>query len=206
MIKVAITGGIGTGKTTISSMFSDKGIPVFNSDEIAKEIMNTDSLLKNEIVTAFGDKVYDKNKLNKEYLSDVVFNNEILLKKINSIVHPYVAEEFNSWIQEQNSKYIIYESAIIFENQAEDFFDKIICVTASEEEVISRIMKRNDFSVDKKPQKDDLKFENILIDKTSADMLKGSEVDYVSELIGNSFKISNPKSKSSCGCGVSFSL
>ena len=63
-----------------------------------------------------------------------------------------------------------------------------------------------DFSVDKKTQEDDLKFENILIDKTSADMLKGSEVDYVSELIGNSFKISNPKSKSSCGCGVSFSL
>ena len=63
-----------------------------------------------------------------------------------------------------------------------------------------------DFSFDKKPQEDDLKFENILIDKTSADMLKGSEVDYVSELIGNSFKISNPKSKSSCGCGVSFSL
>ena len=63
-----------------------------------------------------------------------------------------------------------------------------------------------DFSVDKKPQEDDLKFENILIDKTSADMLKGSEVDYVSELIGNSFKILNPKSKSSCGCGVSFSL
>ena len=63
-----------------------------------------------------------------------------------------------------------------------------------------------DFSVDKKPQEDDLKFENILIDKTSADMLKGSEVDYVSELIGNSFKISNPKSKSSCGCGGSFSF
>ena len=63
-----------------------------------------------------------------------------------------------------------------------------------------------DFSVDKKAQEDDLKFENILIDKTSADMLKGSEVDYVSELIGDSFKISNPKSKSSCGCGVSFSL
>ena len=63
-----------------------------------------------------------------------------------------------------------------------------------------------DFSVDKNPQEDDLKFENILIDKTSADMLKGSEVDYVSELIGESFKISNPQTKSSCGCGVSFSL
>jgi len=185
MIKVAITGGIGTGKTTISNMFSDKGVPVFNSDEIAKEIMNTNSLLKNEIVTAFGDKAYDKNKLNKEYLSDVIFNNETLLKKINSIVHPYVAEEFNSWIQEQNSKYIIYESAIIFENQAEDFFDKIICVTASEEEVISRIMKRNDFSVDKiksiinkqlpndaKVQKSDYVIENINISKLSDKVLE----------------------------------
>ncbi len=185
MIKVAITGGIGTGKTTISSMFADKGIPVFNSDEIAKEIMNTNSLLKNEIVTAFGDKAYDKNKLNKEYLSDVIFNNETLLKKINSIVHPYVADEFNSWIQEQDSKYIIYESAIIFENQAEDSFDKIICVTASEEEVISRIMKRNDFSVDKiksiinkqlpndaKVQKSDYVIESMNISKLSDKVLE----------------------------------
>ena len=185
MIKVAITGGIGTGKTTISSMFADKGIPVFNSDEIAKEIMNTNSLLKNEIVTAFGDKVYDKNRLNKEYLSDAIFNNETLLKKINAIVHPYVADEFNSWIEEQDSKYIIYESAIIFENQAEDFFDKIICVTASEEEVISRIMKRNDFSVDKiksiinkqlpndaKVQKSDYVIESMNISKLSDKVLE----------------------------------
>ena len=185
MIKVAITGGIGTGKTTISSMFADKGIPVFNSDEIAKEIMNTNSLLKNEIVTAFGDKVYDKNRLNKEYLSDAIFNNETLLKKINAIVHPYVADEFNSWIEEQDSKYIIYESAIIFENQVEDFFDKIICVTASEEDVISRVMKRNNFSVDKiksiinkqlpndaKIQKSDYVIENINISKLSDKVLE----------------------------------
>ncbi len=185
MIKVAITGGIGTGKTTISNMFLDKGVPVFNSDEIAKEIMNTNSLLKNEIVTAFGDKVYDKNRLNKEYLSDAIFNNETLLKKINAIVHPYVADEFNSWIEEQDSKYIIYESAIIFENQVEDFFDKIICVTASEEDVISRVMKRNNFSVDKiksiinkqlpndaKIQKSDYVIENINISKLSDKVLE----------------------------------
>ena len=185
MIKVAITGGIGTGKTTISSMFAEKGVPVFNSDEIAKEIMNTNSLLKNEIVTAFGDKVYDKNRLNKEYLSDAIFNNETLLKKINAIVHPYVADEFNSWIKEQDSKYIIYESAIIFENQVEDFFDKIICVTASEEDVISRVMKRSNFSVDKiksiinkqlpndaKIQKSDYVIENINISKLSDKVLE----------------------------------
>ena len=107
------------------------------------------------------------------------------MTKINSIVHPYVADEFNSWIQEQDSKYIIYESAIIFENQAEDFFDKIICVTASEEEVISRIMKRNDFSVDKiksiinkqlpndaKVQKSDYVIESMNISKLSDKVLE----------------------------------
>ncbi|HJN53755.1 MAG TPA: dephospho-CoA kinase [Flavobacteriaceae bacterium] len=185
MIKVAITGGIGTGKTTISSMFADKGIPVFNSDEIAKEIMNTNSLLKNKIITVFGDKAYDKNRLNKEYLSDAIFNNETLLKKINSIVHPCVAEEFNFWIKEQDSKYIIYESAIIFENQVEDSFDKIICVTATEEDIISRIMKRNNFSVDKiksiinkqlsndiKIQKSDYVIENIDISNLPARVLE----------------------------------
>ena len=185
MIKVAITGGIGTGKTTILSMFADKGIPVFNSDEIAREIMNTNPLLKNEIITAFGDKAYDKNKINKKYLSNVVFNNKTLLKKINSIVHPYVADEFNSWMKKQDSKYIIYESAIIFENQGEGFFDKIICVTAPEDDVISRVMKRNNFSKDKiksiinkqlpneaKIQKSDYVIENVDISKLSARVLE----------------------------------
>ena len=185
MIKVAITGGIGTGKTTILSMFADKGIPVFNSDEIAREIMNTNPLLKNEIITAFGNKAYDKNKLNKKYLSNVVFNNETLLKKINSIVHPYVANEFNSWIKKQDSKYIIYESAIIFETQGEGFFDKIICVTAPEDDIISRVMKRNNFSKDKiksiinkqlpnevKIQKSDYVIENIDILKLSDRVLE----------------------------------
>ena len=177
MIKVAITGGIGTGKTTISSMFSDNGVPVFNSDDIAKEIMNKNSLLRNEIITAFGDKAYDENKLNREYISDLVFNNETLLKKINSIVHPYVTEEFNSWIEKQESKYIIYESAIIFENQAEDFFDKIICVTSSEENVISRIIKRNNFSVDKIKS---------IINKQLPNDVKIQKSDYVIENINTS--------------------
>ena len=185
MIKVAITGGIGTGKTTILNMFADKGIPVFNSDEIAREIMNTNPLLKNKIITAFGDKAYDKNKLNKKYLSNVVFNNKTLLKKINSIVHPYVSNEFNFWIKKQDSKYVIYESAIIFENQGEGFFDKIICVTAPEDDVISRVMKRNNFSKDKiksiinkqlpnkaKIQKSDYVIENVDISKLSDRVLE----------------------------------
>ena len=193
MIKVAITGGIGTGKTTISSMFSDNGVPVFNSDDIAKEIMNKNSLLRNEIITAFGDKAYDENKLNREYISDLVFNNETLLKKINSIVHPYVTEEFNSWIEKQESKYIIYESAIIFENQAEDFFDKIICVTSSEENVISRIIKRNNFSADKiksiinKQLPNDVKIQksDYVIENTNTSKLPDKVLEIHNDIMGS---------------------
>ena len=193
MIKVAITGGIGTGKTTISSMFSDNGVPVFNSDDIAKEIMNKNSLLRNEIITAFGDKAYDENKLNREYISDLVFNNETLLKKINSIVHPYVTEEFNSWIEKQESKYIIYESAIIFENQAEDFFDKIICITSSEENVISRIIKRNNFSVDKiksiinKQLPNDVKIQksDYVIENTNTSKLPDKVLEIHNDIMGS---------------------
>ena len=149
MIKVAITGGIGVGKTTVSSLFEEMGIPVFNSDVVAKEIMSSNHLLKTEITKIFGQKAYDNNKLNKSYLSDAIFNDENLLEKINSIVHPYVAEEFNLWLKNQNSKYIIYESAIVFESKGESAFDKIICVIAPKEEVFRRIIERNNFSHDK---------------------------------------------------------
>ena len=149
MIKVAITGGIGVGKTTVSSLFEEMGIPVFNSDVVAKEIMSSNHLLKTEITKIFGQKAYENNKLNKSYLSDAIFNDENLLEKINSIVHPYVAEEFNLWLKNQNSKYIIYESAIVFESKGESAFDKIICVIAPKEEVFRRIIERNNFSHDK---------------------------------------------------------
>ena len=120
MKKVAVTGGIGTGKTTVSNLFEKIGIPVFNSDEIAKELMHNDKQLKSDIIKAFGNESYINNELNRAYLSDIVFNDETLLNKINSIVHPQVAKEFNQWLLNQKSKYIIYESAIIFENNSED--------------------------------------------------------------------------------------
>ena len=185
MIKVAITGGIGVGKTTVSNLFKKMGIPVFNSDVIAKEIMSSNHALKNQIIEVFGQNAYENNKLNRSYLSNAIFNDRNLLEKMNSIVHPYVAKEFNSWIEKQESKYIIYESAIIFENQAEDSFDKIICVTSSEEDIISRIIKRNNFSVDKiksiinmqlpndvKIQKSDYVIENVDISSLPARVLE----------------------------------
>ena len=177
MKKVAITGGIGTGKTTISNLFKKIGIPVFNSDEIAKELMSNDNTLKLEIVNAFGDESYINNELNRAYLSDVVFNDETLLYKINSIVHPHVSKEFKTWLLNQKSNYIIYESAIIFESNSEDFFDIIICVTASEEDVISRVMKRNNFSRDKVIS---------IINNQLSEQIKINKADYIIENINKS--------------------
>tara|TARA_X000000368_G_scaffold415789_1_gene408264 strand:- start:892 stop:1470 length:579 start_codon:yes stop_codon:yes gene_type:complete len=177
MKKVAVTGGIGTGKTTVSNLFEKIGIPVFNSDKIAKELMHNDKQLKSDIIKAFGDESYINNKLNRSYLSDIVFNDETLLDKINSIVHPQVTKEFNQWLLNQKSKYIIYESAIIFENNSEDIFDKIICVIAPEEEVISRVMKRNTFSRDKVIS---------IISNQLPDQVKINKADYIIENINKS--------------------
>tara|TARA_Y100000739_G_scaffold222025_1_gene223126 strand:+ start:1093 stop:1671 length:579 start_codon:yes stop_codon:yes gene_type:complete len=177
MKKVAVTGGIGTGKTTVSNLFEKIGIPVFNSDKIAKELMHNDKQLKSDIIKAFGDESYINNELNRAYLSDIVFNDETLLDKINSIVHPQVTKEFNQWLLNQKSKYIIYESAIIFENNSEDVFDKIICVIAPEEEVISRVMKRNTFSRDKVIS---------IISNQLPDQIKINKADYIIENINKS--------------------
>ena len=177
MKKVAVTGGIGTGKTTVSKLFEKIGIPVFNSDEIAKELMHNDKQLKSDIIKAFGNESYINNELNRAYLSDVVFNDETLLNKINSIVHPQVAKEFNQWLLNQQSKYIVYESAIIFENNSEDVFDKIICVIAPEEDVISRVMKRNSFSRDKVIS---------IISNQLPDQVKRNKADYIIENINKS--------------------
>ena len=177
MKKVAVTGGIGTGKTTVSKLFEKIGIPVFNSDEIAKELMHNDKQLQAEIIKAFGDESYINNELNRAYLSDVVFNDEALLDKINSIVHPYVAKEFNQWLLNQKSDYILYESAIIFENNSEDIFDKIICVIAPEEDVISRVMKRNNFSRNKVIS---------IINNQLPDQIKRKKSDYIVENINKS--------------------
>ena len=177
MKKVAVTGGIGAGKTTVSNLFEKIGIPVFNSDEIAKELMHNDKQLKSDIIKAFGNESYVNNELNRAYLSDIVFNDETLLNKINSIVHPQVAKEFNQWLLNQQSKYIIYESAIIFENNSEDVFDKIICVIAPEEDVISRVMKRNSFSRDKVIS---------IISNQLPDQVKINKADYIIENINKS--------------------
>ena len=116
MKKIAITGIIGSGKSTAASLFKKLGIPVFVADESAKQLMESDSNVINQLVYNFGDIVYQDRKLNKTYISERIFNNSSDLKFVNSLVHPLVNDKFQSWCNTQKSSYIIYESALVFEN------------------------------------------------------------------------------------------
>ena len=146
MKKIALTGVIGSGKTTAATFFKDLGIPVFIADDCAKELMISDSDLKTQIINLLGEYAYINGKLNKEFISEQIFNNKILLDSINSLIHPRVQKAFDLWLKNQNSKYIIYEAALIFENNSENIFDKIICVKTPLNIIHKRISDRENYS------------------------------------------------------------
>jgi len=149
MNKIGVTGGIGSGKSTVCKFFEEFGIPVYYSDEKAKTLMLVNQHLKNKIISEFGENSYSSGLLNKEYLAELVFNNPSNLSKLNNIVHPVVIQDFIEWSNQQTSLYCILESAIIFESGINSILDKVICVTASDEERFERIMKRDAISREK---------------------------------------------------------
>ncbi|MFI8603862.1 dephospho-CoA kinase [Cellulophaga baltica] len=146
---VGLTGGIGSGKTTVAKMFHALGVPVYNSDIEAKKLMVTSEVLKVKIKELLGTESYTDHKLNRTYIADKIFTDSDLLAQLNAIVHPAVKEHFMTWVGEQNSDYIIQETAIIFENNSQDKFDKIILVTAPEKIRIARVTSRDAISADK---------------------------------------------------------
>jgi len=150
MQKICITGSIGSGKTTVANIFKAIGIPVYNADEKAKELY-AEETVKTLLLKNFGETIFDSDKnINKEILASIVFNNPDALKKINSIIHPLVMENFHNWNKQQSSNsYVIFESAIIFESGLDKKFDKIISVSAPEDLRIKRVMKRDSVNSDK---------------------------------------------------------
>ena len=149
MKKIGLTGIIGSGKTTAALYFKDLGVPVFIADDCAKQLMENDDNLKNQIIKLIGDSAYINGKLNKEFISEKIFYDSILLNHINNIVHPRVHKYFNIWISKQNFKYIIYEAALIFENNSQDIFDKIICIKTPLNLILDRINNRKNYSEEK---------------------------------------------------------
>ena len=143
MMVVGLTGGIGSGKSTIAKAFAALGIAVFNSDEQAKALIATDAQVKKRIIAAFGEEAYHNGEYNRAYIAQIVFNNSEKLAILNGIVHPALAEYFKQWAKEQTSPYVLKEAAILFESGSYKDCDYIITVTAPEEVRIARVMARD---------------------------------------------------------------
>ena len=181
MMIIGLTGGIGSGKTTVANMFIKLGVPVYNSDKEAKRLMKSSKKLKKAIVELLGKSAYNGEKLNKAYISKKIFNDKILLEALNRIVHPTVRKHFLKWTKKQKVLYVIQETAIIFENDAQDNYDKIILVTAPESVRIQRVAERdgigkkivlarvaNQMKYKKKQRLSHYIIENTIIKKTEA--------------------------------------
>lgn len=149
MIKVGITGGIGSGKTTVCKVFRVLGIPVFEADTTAKQLMNTDAELRKNLIGLFGTAVYQPDQtIDRKYLAGIVFTNPSLLAQLNELVHPVVRKAFEEWCLIQHSPYVLHEAAILFESGFYRMMDKTITVVTSENQRIERVVKRDRLTVE----------------------------------------------------------
>lgn len=150
MLKIGITGGIGSGKTTVCKVFELLGVPVFYADDVAKSIMHTDPILKSGILEAFGQKSYTQSgELNRSYISSIVFNDKHELEKLNSLVHPAVFRAFDTWVLSQKeASYVIKEAALLYESDAYKMCDQSILVISPIETRISRVKARDGISAE----------------------------------------------------------
>lgn len=145
MLKIGLTGNIGSGKTTVAKLFESLCVPVYFTDDHIRKLNNKPEIVW-QIINEFGPEAYDSNyKMNSKYISDIIFNDRDKLRKITDIVYPYLLEDFNSWCETQSIhfKYVILESAILFEEYDIKMFDKIIFVNAPLQMRIDRVIRRN---------------------------------------------------------------
>ena len=146
MKRIGITGGIGAGKSLVAEIIKAMGYPVYNSDERAKELTDSNPKIKEGLIHLFGIEIYQNDTLNKFALAQAIFSDESLREKVNALIHPIVREDFNLWALAQNNSLVFNESAILFETGSFKNFDAIILVYASKELRIKRIMKRDNCS------------------------------------------------------------
>ncbi|MFM9911715.1 MAG: dephospho-CoA kinase [Chitinophagaceae bacterium] len=146
MLRVGITGGIGSGKSTVSGIFESLGVPVYDADSAAKRLMNEDPRLKEQLIKEFGEKTYENGKLNRSHLSSIVFNNKEKLTLLNSLVHPITLQDAQQWMAHQKTPYSIKEAALIFESGSQVALDYVIGVSAPVNLRIQRVMERDHIS------------------------------------------------------------
>ena len=147
MIKVGVTGGIGSGKTTVCRLFETMGAPVYYADPRAKYLMENDPQLKQKILALFGEEAYLDEKLNRKHISSIVFDSPRKLEELNKIVHPAVEADGEAWMQDHNSSaYVIKEAALLIQAGTHKKLDFVVLVTAPEEQRIRRVMSRDKVS------------------------------------------------------------
>ena len=143
MLKIGLTGGIGSGKTTVAQVFEKLGAPVFYADLEAKKCMQTDSGLIKQLKATFGNDIYVDRKLQKDRLASIIFNDDSALQTINRLVHPAVQRVFEEWCAAQNASYVLKEAAILFESGSDKELDQIVCVSAPDDLRKQRVMQRD---------------------------------------------------------------
>jgi len=163
---IGLTGGIGSGKSTVLELFKILGVKTYSADESAKKLVNTEPYLINLIKSSFGDNIYDKGLLNSKKLSKIVFEDKEKLKLLNSIIHPAVAKDFKLFLNSNNEDYIVKEAAIIFETKSENNYDKIIFIQSPLEIRIERVINRDNISREEVMKRINNQLdENLIIDK-----------------------------------------
>ena len=142
-LKIGLTGGIGSGKTTVSEVFKKLGVPVFNSDDFGKKLLQHNTNIINQVVQEFGDTIIDNKKINTRKLASIVFSDKDKIQTLNQIIHPHVLNQFEQLAKKTKKKYIIKESAILFESNSYKKVNKIILVRAPLEIRIKRVCDRD---------------------------------------------------------------
>jgi len=143
MLTVGLSGGIGSGKTTVSKVFQTLGIPVFYADDTVKNLYDTDIHLQQAMIKLFGSAIYDKGRLQSKALAALIFNDDRLLHQVNELTHPLVAKAFTAWKQVQKAPYVLLEAAILFESGMAEDMDINISISAPDSVRIARVAQRD---------------------------------------------------------------
>lgn len=180
MLKVGITGNIGSGKTTVARVFSMLGIPVFYADAAAREVMTADPILVQGVKEAFGeDSYFADGSLNRKYLADIVFNAPAQLAKLNALSHPAVFRSFNTWSAKQHAPYVLKEAAILFESGSYKMCNVSVLVTCPLEKRLQRVIQRDGLTYEETlkrdarqwPEEEKAKLANYLIKNDETEMV-----------------------------------
>lgn len=190
---IGITGGIGAGKSTVSTICKHLGFKVYNSDQRAKEIVSEDSIIKKKLISFFGNNIYKNGVLDRKFLSDKIFNDKSSLQQINSIIHPAVKKDFNCWVtNNSNEKILFKESALLLESGAYKELDKIILIVSDKNLRVSRVLNRDqkrskkeiESIIDKQiNEAEAIKYADIVIDNNHKKMLLPSVIREIEKLM-----------------------